>query len=133
MCTNIITISDTITDKRRIYYRQLTKYPSKKVTLELSLSKLQQSHHRLDFYLFNRNFKTKRNYSCQKFGHLRNEDLYIPLGSSGRYRFVTSKEVVTCVVTIAKLQFRISSLETLDFLLELTVTRKTIIITSTKD
>ena len=35
----------------------------------------------------------KRNCSYQKFGQLRNEDLHIPLGSSGRYRFVTSKEV----------------------------------------
>ena len=92
MCTNVFTVSDTITDKRRIYYRQLTKYPSKKVTLEISVSKLRLPHHRLDFYLFNGNFRPKRNCSYQKFGQLRNEDLHIPL-ASGRYRFVTSNKV----------------------------------------
>ena len=90
----VITVSDTLADSTSFYYRQLSKYPAKKATLELSVSMFQVGSvaYQLDFFMFNGDFKPERNCSYQKFGQLRNEDLHIPL-RSGRYRFVNCEDV----------------------------------------
>ena len=89
-----ITISDTLLDSHGFYYRQLSTYPAKKATLELSVfvEQIGSTHHKLDFYLFDDEFKPKKNCSYQTFGQLRNEDLHIPL-RPGPYRFATCADV----------------------------------------
>ena len=90
----MITVSGTLADGERFYFRQLSKYPVKKATLELSVSMSQVGLvvYILDFFIFNGVFKPERNCSYQKFGQLRNEDLHIPL-KSRRYRFVYCEDV----------------------------------------
>ena len=90
----MITVSGTLADGESFYFRQLSKYPVTKATLELSVSMSQVGLvvYELDFFIFNGVFKPERNCSYQKFGQLRNEDLHIPL-KSRRYRFVYCEDV----------------------------------------
>ena len=90
----MITISHTLANNENFYYSELSKYPAKKVTLELSVSVSQVGSvvYDLDFFLFIGDFKPERNCSHQSFGQLRNEELHIPL-RSGRFRFMSCRDV----------------------------------------
>ena len=85
---NLLTISDTILDDTKFYYRKLTIYPSKKVTIEFSLSHVGNGQI-LDLYTFDDNPYISRNCSYPRFGQLRNEDFIIPLGPARTYRFLS--------------------------------------------
>ena len=82
---NLLTVSDTITEHSTFYLEKLSKYPSKKVTIELYVKYFRKDLI-LDFYTFDDNLHIQRNCSFQKFSQLRNEDFRIPL-RPGEYRF----------------------------------------------
>ena len=84
------TISDTIIESKTFYYRQLSKYPSTTVTIEISLSNI-GNRQRLNFYLFDNKGSTIRR-NCS-FDHpvpvqLRNENFHVPLGRD-EYKYMT--------------------------------------------
>ena len=84
------TVSDTITEIKTFYYRQLSKFPSTTVTIEISLSNIGWNQI-LHFYLFDTNsFKIDRNCSFHDpFPvQLRNENFYIPFRRDG-YKYIS--------------------------------------------
>ena len=76
------------------YYRQLSKYPSTRVSKEISLWNIGWNQH-LNFYLFNNNeFKIERNCSFHDLGpgQLRNENFHIPLRRD-RYKYMSCRSL----------------------------------------
>ena len=84
------TISHTIAEKKTFYYRQLSKFPSTRVTIEISLTNVGWNQ-LLNFYLFDgKEFKIERNCSIPDLvpAQLRNENFHIPLRIHG-YKYIT--------------------------------------------
>ena len=84
------TVSDTITENKTFHYRQLSKYPSTRVTIDISLSNL-GSNQKLNFYLFDSDGFTIERTCALKYPEpvqLRNENFYIPLNKDG-YKYIT--------------------------------------------
>ena len=84
------TISHIIAEKETFYHRQLSKFPSTTVTIEVSLTNVGWNQ-QLNFYLFdNKEFKIERNCSIRDLvpAQLRNENFHIPLRTYG-YKYIT--------------------------------------------
>ena len=84
---NQLSTSDTILDNTKFYYGKLNKYPSRKVTIEVSISH-SGANHTLDLYTFKDNLKIGINCSYQNFGQLRNKAFSIRV-RDGTYRFLS--------------------------------------------
>ena len=94
------TVSDTITEIKTFYYQQLSKYPSTRISIEISLLNVGWNQ-RLTFYLFDHQ-GTVIDRNCSFHDpvpvQLRNENFYIPLRKDG-YKYITcvsEKNIFSC-------------------------------------